>query len=199
MKRNRKQLRSVVGEMQVTAIAHRSGDCWAVEVPEVDGAFTQAKRLDQIPAMVSDAVSLLEDVPAEQVEVTVVPDIGDPELLATAEHARAQVAAARAVQAAAATASRDVVKKLRDRGLPVRDVAVILKMSAQRVSQIAGGSVPRSPEKADSSGEVKTDRATKSGSAAKTVRDTKPPRAAKKSNAVKAARRAQTGRTVRTA
>lgn len=122
--------------MRVTAIARRSGEWWAVEVPDVDGAFTQAKRLDQIPAMVADAVSLLENVPAEQVEVTVVPDIGDPELLESAEKARAQVANAQALQAAAAAASRAVVKELRGKGLPVRDVAVILKMSAQRVSQL---------------------------------------------------------------
>lgn len=60
--------------MQVTALACRSGDWWALEVPEIDGALTQAKRLDQIPEMVADAVSLLEDVPAEQVVVRVVMD-----------------------------------------------------------------------------------------------------------------------------
>ena len=129
----------------MTAIARRTGNWWAVEVPEVDGAFTQPKRLDQIPAMVADAVSLLEDVPAEQVEVTVVPDLGDPELLESAEQVRTQVAAAQAVLAAAAAASRAVVKQLRGKGLPVRDVAVILKMSAQRVSQLDRGSATRSP------------------------------------------------------
>ncbi|WP_332838878.1 type II toxin-antitoxin system HicB family antitoxin [Nocardia bovistercoris] len=167
--------------MQVTAIARRSGDWWAVEVPEVDGAFTQAKRLEQIPAMVADAISLLEDIPAEQVEVTVVPDIGDPELLESAERARAQVAAAQAVQAAAASASRAVVEQLRDKGLPVRDVAVILKMSAQRVSQLDGGS------------------ATRSGNAESTTRDAKTGRVVAKSGAAKAARSTKTGRTVKSA
>ena len=56
--------------MKVTAKVTKSGDWWAVEVPEVDGAFTQARRLDQIPDMVADAVHLLTDVPAEDVEVT---------------------------------------------------------------------------------------------------------------------------------
>ena len=126
--------------MQVTAIARRSGDWWAVEVPEVDGAFTQAKRLDQIPEMVADAVSLLEDVPVEQVVVTVVPDIGDPALLESADHVREQIAAAQAAQTAAAAASRAVVKQLRGKGLPVRDVAVIMNVSAQRVSQLDNGS-----------------------------------------------------------
>ena len=56
--------------MKVTAKVTRSGDWWAVEVPEVEGAFTQARRLDQIPEMVADAVHLLAGVPAEDVEVT---------------------------------------------------------------------------------------------------------------------------------
>ncbi|WP_415395536.1 hypothetical protein ACMTN4_10105 [Rhodococcus globerulus] len=56
--------------MKVTAKVTKSGDWWAVEVPEVDGAFTQARRLDQIPGMVADAVHLLTDVPAGDVEVT---------------------------------------------------------------------------------------------------------------------------------
>jgi hypothetical protein len=43
--------------MKVTAQARRTGDWWAVEVPEVDDVFTQANRLDQVPAMVADAVA----------------------------------------------------------------------------------------------------------------------------------------------
>ena len=142
----------MVSEMHVTAIARRSGDWWAVEVPEVDGAFTQAKRLDQVPEMVADAVSLLGDVPADQVNVTVVPDIGDPDLLESAEQAREQVVAAQAAQTAAASASRAVVKRLRGKGLPVRDVAVLLKMSAQRVSQLDNDSTARSSMKGNAVG-----------------------------------------------
>ncbi len=67
--------------MKVTAKAVRDGGWWVVEVPEVDGAFTQARRLDQIPAMVADAVGLLEDVPAEDVEVDLDVDLGDPAVL----------------------------------------------------------------------------------------------------------------------
>lgn len=56
--------------MKVTAHAVRSGDWWSVDVPEVDGLFTQARRLDQIPAMVADAGELLTDIPAAEFEVT---------------------------------------------------------------------------------------------------------------------------------
>ena len=45
--------------MNVTAIAQRSGDWWAIEVPEIPGLFTQTRRLDQTDDMVRDAAKLL--------------------------------------------------------------------------------------------------------------------------------------------
>ena len=43
----------------LTARCARSEGWWAVEVPEVPGLFTQARRLDQVPEAVVDAASLL--------------------------------------------------------------------------------------------------------------------------------------------
>lgn len=123
--------------MKVTAKATRDGGWWVVDVPEVDGAFTQARRLDQIPAMVADAVSLLEDVPAEDVEVELDYDLGDAAALDEARQARAQVEAAARAQELAARASRAAVAHLRHRTkLSVRDTAVVLGVSPQRVSQL---------------------------------------------------------------
>ncbi|WP_212741332.1 hypothetical protein [Bifidobacterium moukalabense] len=45
--------------INVTAIAERCDGWWAVEVPEIPGLFTQARRLDQIDGMVGDAAGLL--------------------------------------------------------------------------------------------------------------------------------------------
>ena len=56
--------------MKVTAKATRSGNWWAVEVPEIPGLFTQARRLEQVAAMVADAAAMLGH---PQVEVTVEP------------------------------------------------------------------------------------------------------------------------------
>lgn len=55
--------------MKVTAKVTRAQDWWAVEVLEVSGVFTQAKRLDQVEGMVKDAVGLMEDVDPDSVEV----------------------------------------------------------------------------------------------------------------------------------
>lgn len=127
--------------MQVTAKATRSGQWWAVEVPEVAGAFTQARRLDQVSAMAADAVHLLTGVPVDEVEVQLGEvDLGDPQVLAEAREARERVATAARSQQEAARASRRAVARLRQRGLSVRDVGVILGLSPQRVSQLAASS-----------------------------------------------------------
>lgn len=124
--------------MKVTAKATRSGQWWAVEVPEVEGAFTQARRLDQVPAMVADAIHLLTGVPLDEIEVQLGDvDLGDPQVLAETRAARERVATAARSQEEAARASRRAVARLRARGLSVRDVGVILDVSPQRVSQLA--------------------------------------------------------------
>lgn len=122
--------------MKVTAKATRSGQWWAVEVPEVDGAYTQARRLDQIPKMVADAVSLLEDVPADTVEVDLDIDLGVPDVSEYVRSARVEVKAAAQAQESAARASRDAVGRLRNLGLTVRETAIVLDVSPQRVSQL---------------------------------------------------------------
>lgn len=58
-----------------TAKATRDEGWWTVEVEEVPGLFTQTKRLDQIPDMVRDALTLfpeVEDDPATA-KIVVVP------------------------------------------------------------------------------------------------------------------------------
>ena len=118
--------------MKVTAQATRSGNWWAVEVPEIPGLFTQAKRLDQIGAMVADAAGLLGH---EQVEVTVEPQLSSADQAAV-EAAKTHRAQLRDAEGAAAAASRAAVSRLRSEGLPVRDVATLMGISPQRVSAL---------------------------------------------------------------
>ncbi|MGB7385137.1 MAG: hypothetical protein WA927_18180 [Rhodococcus sp. (in: high G+C Gram-positive bacteria)] len=107
-----------------------------MQVPEVDGAFTQARKLDEVADMVRDAVSLLEDVPVRDIDVDVQFDLGD-DLGARIAHARQAVTEAALAQESAARLSRDVVAALREDGLTVADVGTVLGISAQRVSQLA--------------------------------------------------------------
>lgn len=121
--------------MKVTAKATRSGEWWAVMVPEVPGAFTQVKRLEQVGAMAADAVATLLEIPIEDIEVTLA-----PVLMGSARQrvAKAKQASEQAVEAqqAASTAMRRAVAELRREGLTVRDAARILGVSHQRVAQL---------------------------------------------------------------
>src|SRR2546423_15312805 len=59
------------------AIAERSGDWWAITVPEVPGLFTQARRLTGAEAMARDAIATMLGVPPHTVHVRVEPRLGD--------------------------------------------------------------------------------------------------------------------------
>ena len=87
----------------------RSSNWWSIDVPEVDGLFTQAKRLDQIAKMVADAGELLTDVPAAEFEVTLDYDFGDPAALREAEAVKERTAAAQRAVEEASQRSRAVV------------------------------------------------------------------------------------------
>ncbi len=123
--------------MEVTATATRAGGWWAIEVDVAGGIHTQARRLDQVAEVVADAVALVQDVPAEDVTVTILPRLPeeDEKLISEAKSAAADAAAA-ATRASAL--SRQAAARLRAEGLPVRDVGGLLGVSPQRVSQLAG-------------------------------------------------------------
>lgn len=123
--------------MKITAKARRSEGWWAVEIPEVDGAFTQAKRLDQVSAHAADAVAVLEGISTDRVEVEAVDyDLDDPAMTRDISEAKKLSRDAQRAAENASTAMRAVVRKLRERGLSVRDVGTILQISPQRVSQL---------------------------------------------------------------
>lgn len=123
--------------MKVTAKVTRSGDWWAIEVPQVPGVFTQAKRLDQVEEMVQDAVALMTHVRPSDVDVDVVPVLRH-DLEDDLREARELATQAALLQEKASAATRRVVVELREgERLSVRDVGKLLELSPQRVSQLA--------------------------------------------------------------
>lgn len=109
-----------------------------MDVPEVDGLFTQARRLDQIPAMVADAGELLTGIPAAEFEVTLDYDF-DPAARREIEEVKQLNAAAQRAVDEASRQSRAVVHDLRQRGLSVREIGVMLGITPSRVSQLGKG------------------------------------------------------------
>lgn len=119
--------------MNVTAVAERSGNWWAVEVPEIPGLFTQARRLDQVDGMVRDAARML----GREVGMVAV----DPKLSEEDERMIDELLAARReateARAKASRLTAGAVDALRGQGMTVRDVADIIGITPQRVSALA--------------------------------------------------------------
>ena len=85
--------------------------------------------------MVRDYIALDLDVPADSFGVTIVPEIGGG-LDEAARAARDAVSEAGKAQRRAAAQSRDAARNLQRAGLTGRDIAEVLGLSAQRVSQL---------------------------------------------------------------
>jgi predicted RNase H-like HicB family nuclease len=115
-----------------TAVAARSGDWWAISVPELKGVHSQARRLDQVEANAREAIALFLEVPANSFKVQVKPVV--PEEV---ERALAEREAAREADRRAEAATWNAVKFLLRRGFTVRDTGRMLGLSPQRISQIS--------------------------------------------------------------
>jgi predicted transcriptional regulator len=118
-----------------TAVANREGEWWVLAVPDLD-IVTQARRLDQAEPMVRDLIATWLDIPADSFRVSVTADLPD-DVRADVAEARQLRQRAEVLTMTAAAASRRVVERLIGRGLRVRDVALILGISPQRVSQLS--------------------------------------------------------------
>lgn len=120
-----------------TAVCTRSGDWWAISVPELKGVHTQARRLEQVEAMARDAIALMLDTEPDSFAVTIEPEV--PAEVAEAVTARD---AAKAAEEKAELATRRAAGVLLAKGFTVRDVGRMLGLSPQRISQITGGVKP---------------------------------------------------------
>jgi predicted RNase H-like HicB family nuclease/predicted DNA-binding protein (UPF0251 family) len=126
----------------------RSGDWWAIEVPRVPGVHTQAKRLDQVPAMAKDAIALMLDVPEEEVEISIRhtqlsssrDSLAEQELIALAQEP--QELFERNTKFMARTRSV-ALQLVHDQGLTLRDAGALMGLSHQRVAQLLGSDKPK--------------------------------------------------------
>ncbi|WP_022867199.1 hypothetical protein [Schaalia vaccimaxillae] len=123
---------------QINARVER-GERWWIAFFDIDGheCGTQAKRIDQLEDMILDAASLMAERPKSDfsVSLAVSPTKYDAIVTRYKEHAEA----AQIAEETAAQASREAVKTMRQDGLPMRDIATLMGISPQRVSQLAKG------------------------------------------------------------
>lgn len=115
-----------------TAIVTRSEPGWSIYVPEVD-RHTYAAHLREIEDMARDLVQVMTDIPLDDIAVEIhLPD-DIAEAISAMHHTRESVAAA---EAAARDAQQAAATALRNAGAPLRDIALALGVSYQRVHQI---------------------------------------------------------------
>jgi predicted RNase H-like HicB family nuclease len=109
----------------------RTGNWWAISVPDLPGVFSQARRLDQVEATARDAIALFLDVSPKSFGVAIQPEV--PGEVTRARRARAKlVEAEQSAERATVEAARALVAK----GYTVRDAGKLLGISPQRVSQL---------------------------------------------------------------
>ena len=116
--------------------AARSGNWWAITVPELDGVFSQARRLDQVEPRAREAIALMLDI--EEVEVGELDLCVEPpdSVAALLDEMHSSEATAVTARERAASLRQQVAQQLREDGYPVRDIGRLTGVSHQRVSQI---------------------------------------------------------------
>ena len=118
-----------------TAKAERDeGGWWVVTVPELDGVFTQSRRLDRVEDLARDAIALWLEKPADSFAIDVrasVPELDDQ--IAEVDHARRE---ADRLREEVGARSRHIARELSTRGLTVRDIGKVLGVSHQRAAQL---------------------------------------------------------------
>ena len=128
-------------EQVYRVIVTREGDAWLADVPELEGAHTFARTLPALDRAVREVVVMAvdrpdEDMPALQLAYDY--RTGDPGIDVTATEIRTLREQASQLSATAAARTGAAAALLVDRGLSVRDIAAILGISPQRVSQLTG-------------------------------------------------------------
>lgn len=120
-----------------TVRADRADGWWLLTVPEAPGAFSQVRRLSEAEEHVREAIAFVLDVAADSFYVTIVPHLSDDGLGSEVAQARHATVEADKAQRQAAAQSRAVVRKLKMKGFTGADIAAVLNISPQRVSQLS--------------------------------------------------------------
>ena len=117
-----------------TVTATRVHSLWELDVPGV--GITQSTTAGAAEEMIRDYLDCLGVAEADTVPITIVWRIA-PEIDARIAEAREDAAKAAQLQAQASRINRETVMLLKESGMTGRDIAAVLGISEQRVSQLA--------------------------------------------------------------
>lgn len=126
-------------EPAYTVTVTREDGQWLADVHDLEGAHTFARTLPALDQAVREVVVLAADRPDEDIPRLRIDfhfRTGNPELDVEATEVRSLRAQADALTAVLGERTSAVATALVEQGFPVRDVAAVLGISPQRVSQI---------------------------------------------------------------
>ena len=119
--------------MELIAKCERQAQGWSVEVPELD-LHTTAKRLDKVTDLVKKVA--IDRGAEDNCELVIKVIATMPGIICDIETAQGKMKEAARLQEEASTEIRDVVSRMREQGLTLRDIAVLLGVTPQRVAQL---------------------------------------------------------------
>jgi predicted XRE-type DNA-binding protein len=121
--------------MEIKALCERDADGWTATIPEFKDLHLSAKRLDKVEAMVKEAAKNYGITDNCDVVIKVIASL--PGIICDMESAQEKMKLASKLQEEASQEIRSVVGKMREQGLTMRDIAVLLGVTPQRVAQLA--------------------------------------------------------------
>jgi DNA-directed RNA polymerase specialized sigma24 family protein len=121
--------------MDVKVECERRQKGWKVSVPALDNLEILSKRLDVATEHVKDLIQ--EKSGVERCNIVLQVETSMPGIMCEIEEAQALMREAERVREQASADIRAVVTKLREQGLSMRDIAVLMQVSPQRVAQLA--------------------------------------------------------------
>ena len=120
--------------MEVTAECERKLGQWRVKVPALNDLMISSRRLDLAAEQIKDLISEKEGI--ERCDVILKVETTLPGIMCDLEAAQEKMRESLKLQEEASREVRDVVARLRSEGLSMRDIAVLLRISPQRVAQL---------------------------------------------------------------
>lgn len=120
--------------MEITAECERKAGAWRVRVPALDNLLISTKRLDLATEQIKDLVHEYQGV--DRCDVVVNVEASMPGIMCDLETAQIKMRESQRLQEEASREIRDVVARLREEGLSMRDIGVLLQISPQRVAQL---------------------------------------------------------------
>lgn len=120
--------------MRITVTAERGNGVWVLESD--NGAVSQVRSLAQAADEMREAVAYLAGVTEDDIEIDVVPILPTQFTEAQQRAERLRTESAR-LQHEAAQASHEAARTLVGAGLSMRDAAIVMGVSHQRIAQLA--------------------------------------------------------------